>query len=51
MVQAMMAIRAVLVHRLLETQGQGLSLLLVPHLSRVRQQQLQVTSREAYFNA
>ena len=49
MVQAVMAIRAE--YRLLETQGQGLALLLVPHLSRVRQQQLQVTSREDYFNA
>ena len=49
MVQAMLAIRAV--HRLLEPQGQGLLLLLAAHLSRVRQQQLQVTSREAYFNA
>ena len=49
MVQVMLAIRAV--HRLLEPQGQGLLLLLAAHLSRVRQQQLQVTSREAYFNA
>ena len=49
MVQAMLAIRAV--HRLLEPQGQGLLLLLAAYLSRVQQQQLQVTSREAYCNA
>jgi hypothetical protein len=52
MVQAMLAIRAVhRLHRLLEPQGQGLLLLLAAYLSRVQQQQLQVTSREAYCNA
>ena len=49
MVHAMPAVRAV--RRLLEPQGQGLLLLLAAHLSRVQQQQLQVTSREAYCNA